>query len=308
MIELSDVVKDYGGRLVVDQISLSVPRGSFCVLVGGSGSGKSTILKLINRLLPPSAGAIRVDGSDVSTIAPEALRRRIGYVIQSVGLFPHWTVADNIAAVPRLLGWPKAHVADRVESLLGLLQLDPATYRGKFPHQLSGGQQQRIGVARALAADPDILLMDEPFGALDPLTRADLRDELVRLHAATGKTIVFVTHDMEEALALADLLVVLREGRIAQSGPPLDIVARPASPFVRDFIGQSARGLTLLSLRKVRDVVRPDATAPGEPVTPDLSLKEALSLMILRRTDTLPVANGHGGIGGIIRLSDIVKG
>jgi osmoprotectant transport system ATP-binding protein len=308
VIELDDVVKSYGERRVLDRVSLTVPRGSFCVVVGGSGSGKSTALKLVNRLLTPSAGAVRVDGTDVATVAPETLRRRIGFVIQSAGLFPHWTVADNVATVPRLLRWPKARIAERVEELLALLQLDPATYRGKYPHQLSGGQQQRVGVARALAADPEILLMDEPFGALDPLTRGGLRAEIARLHKATAKTIVFVTHDMEEALSLADLLIVLRDGRVEQSGRPIDIVERPVSDFVRDFIGHSARGLTLLSLRTVGDLVRPGETAAGEPVAPDLSLKEAVSQMVLRGTDVLAVSDGLGGIGGVVRLADIVLG
>ncbi len=304
MIELSDVVKAYDGRRVVDGVSLSVPRGSFTVLVGGSGSGKSTCLRFINRLIAPTSGTVRVDGEDVSASAPEKLRRRIGYVIQSIGLFPHWTVADNIATVPRLLRWPRARVAARVEELLALLRLEPATYRDRYPHQLSGGQQQRVGIARALAADPDILLMDEPFGALDPLIRGELRREMTALHAATGKTIVFVTHDMDEALSLADRLVILRAGKIEQSGTPLDIVERPASEFVRDFIGRADRGLTLLSLRKVGDHVRPGEAGEGEPIAPEMSLKEALSQMVLRGSNALPVG---GAQGGVIRLADIVK-
>ena len=202
MIEIDGVTKVYGERRVVDRLSLTVPTGGFCVLLGSSGSGKSTTLRMINRLIEIDSGSIRVAGEDVRSVPTEALRRRIGYAIQSIGLFPHWTVEDNIATVPRLLKWPHSRMRDRVTELLELFRLEPATYRGKYPHQLSGGEQQRVGVARALAADPELLLMDEPFAAVDPITRDALQAELARIHRETIKTIVFVTHDIEEALRL----------------------------------------------------------------------------------------------------------
>ena len=236
MIELDRASRIAGGRAIVDALSLTVARGQFCALVGPSGSGKSTTLKMINRLVPLDAGAVRVDGRDIMHAPAEELRRSIGYVIQSIGLFPHWTVADNIATVPRLLRWPAVKVAARVAELLDLLRLDAAEAR-KYPHQLSGGQQQRVGVARALAADPDILLMDEPFGALDPITRTALQGELAAIHRRLGKTILFVTHDIDEALKLADRIAILDAGRLAQFGAPDEILDRPASAFVRDLLG-----------------------------------------------------------------------
>jgi osmoprotectant transport system ATP-binding protein len=236
MIELDRVCAELGGRRIVDDISLTIDSGQFVALVGSSGSGKSTTLKTINRLVPVSAGAIRIDGSDIAAEPVERLRRAIGYVIQSGGLFPHWTVADNIATVPWLLGWPEDKRRARVAELLALLRLDGESAT-KYPHQLSGGQQQRVGVARALAADPAILLMDEPFGALDPITRAALQDELAALHRRLGKTILFVTHDIDEALKLADRVAILEAGRLVQVGTPEEILDSPASSFVRDFVG-----------------------------------------------------------------------
>jgi osmoprotectant transport system ATP-binding protein len=305
MIELDHVVKRYGARDSVSDVSFTVEKGSFCAIIGPSGSGKSTTLRMINRLIEPSAGGIRINGEDIATLPVEALRRRIGYAIQSVGLFPHWNVADNIATVPRLLKWPEERVRQRVDELLSLLQLDPATLRAKFPHQLSGGQQQRIGVARALAADPEVLLMDEPFGALDPITREALRAELSRIHRSTGKTILFVTHDIDEALHLADTIALLRDGKLVQFSPPIELLTRPADDFVRDFMGGNALGLKLLSLRHVGERVKPEP-ATGEPIAPETSLAEALSQMVLRRTSRLPVRNAAGGANGSIGLSDLV--
>lgn len=220
MIRFEGATRRYAGRTVVDRVTLEVPAGHLCVLLGESGSGKSTLLRMVNRLVEPSAGRVLVEGRDVAQAEPEALRRRIGYVIQSVGLFPHWRVADNIATVPRLLGWQAPRIAARVEELLGLVGLEPAQFRDRYPHELSGGQAQRVGLARALAADPPLLLMDEPFSALDPGTRRGLQGELRRIHQATGKTILFVTHDVEEALALADGLAVLDQGRLVAQGRP----------------------------------------------------------------------------------------
>ncbi|MBV8492605.1 MAG: ABC transporter ATP-binding protein [Alphaproteobacteria bacterium] len=307
MIELEHVSKRYDGRPVVDDLSLSVPDGAFCVLLGPSGCGKSTTLRMINRLVPFDSGVIRIAGEDVHAMPEEALRRRIGYAIQSIGLFPHWTVEDNIATVPRLLNWPRARIDDRVTELLELLRLDPESYRRKYPHQLSGGEQQRIGVARALAADPELLLMDEPFGAVDPITRDALQHEIARIHAATKKTIVFVTHDMDEALRLATVIGILERGRLAQWGAPLDIVEHPASGFVRDFVGGDGSGLKSLGLRKVAERIRSGETAPGEPLPAEASLRDALAAMTERHIDRLPVADSSGHIIGVITLADLVR-
>jgi osmoprotectant transport system ATP-binding protein len=307
MIELDHVKKGYDGKPVVDDLSLTVPDGAFCVLLGPSGCGKSTTLRMINRLVPFDSGMIRIAGDDIRTVPPEALRRRIGYAIQSIGLFPHWPVEDNIATVPRLLNWPRARIRDRVTELLELLRLDPENYRHKYPYQLSGGEQQRIGVARALAADPELLLMDEPFGAVDPITRDALQSEIARIHAATKKTIVFVTHDIEEALRLATVIAIMERGQLAQWGTPLDIVEHPASGFVRDFVGGEGSGLKLLGLRKIAERMRPGETAAGEPLPADASLRDALAAMTERHADRLPVADAKGHPIGIITLADLVR-
>ena len=307
MIEIDNVTKSYDDRRVVDRLSLTVGAGDFCVLLGSSGCGKSTTLKMINRLIVADAGNIRIGGEDIETVPAESLRRRIGYAIQSVGLFPHWTVEDNIATVPRLLQWPRARRRDRVTELLEMFRLEPDSYRAKYPYQLSGGEQQRVGVARALAADPELLLMDEPFAAVDPLTRDDLQAELARIHRATMKTIVFVTHDIEEALRLATRIAVMHEGRIAQLGAPLDILEHPANDFVADFVGRQGIGLKLLSMRKVAERMRPGGHAEGEPLALDSSLREALSAMTLRGTDRLPVCDREGRRVGTIALADLVR-
>jgi osmoprotectant transport system ATP-binding protein len=307
MIEIDNVSKSYDGRAVVSELTLRVPKGALCVLLGPSGCGKSTTLRMINRLIPFDSGAIRVGGEDVRAVAPEELRRRIGYVIQSTGLFPHWRIGDNIATVPRLLGWPESRVRDRVAELLTLLRLDPGTYGAKFPHQLSGGEQQRVGVARALAADPDLLLMDEPFGAVDPVTRDALQAEIARIHQATGKTIVFVTHDIEEALRLATVIAIMDRGRLAQTGTPLEIVEHPASDFVRGFIGGQGLGLKLLAVRRVAEWMRRGERAEGEPVAVDATLAEALAAMVQQRSSRLPVADESGVVVGAIGLADLVR-
>jgi osmoprotectant transport system ATP-binding protein len=307
MIEIERVSKAYNGRPVVDDLSLTIPEGAFCVLLGPSGCGKSTTLRMINRLVGFDAGAIRVGGEDVRLVPPEILRRRIGYAIQSIGLFPHWRVEDNIATVPRLLNWPRERVRDRVTELLELLRLDPETYRSKYPHQLSGGEQQRVGVARALAADPELLLMDEPFAAVDPVTRAALQGEILRIQQATKKTIVFVTHDIEEALGLASDIAILERGRLAQWGTPIAILEHPASDFVAEFVGGDAGGLKLLSLRTVAERMHPGEPAEGEPLASDASLRDALAAMAARRTDRLPVADPDGRPIGAIALADLVR-
>ena len=249
-----EATKSGRGPAAVNDLSLTVPAGKICILVGPSGCGKTTSLKIVNRLIEPTSGRITIDGVDVTTQELTSLRRRIGYVIQQVGLFPHQTIGENVATVPRLLGWPKARLRERSEELLGLVGLEPARYRDRYPSQLSGGERQRVGVARALAADPPIMLMDEPFGAVDPIVRDRLQNEFLRLQETIAKTILFVTHDIDEAIKMGDLVAVFQTGGIlAQFGTPLDILAAPASEFVARFVGQD-RGLKRLSLLRVSDV------------------------------------------------------
>ncbi len=249
MIRLEGVTKTYRGAVnpAVDSLSLEIPRGEVVVLVGPSGCGKTTILKMINRLIEPTSGVIELDGQAVTSVEPHVLRRRIGYVIQQIGLFPHRTIADNIAAVPRLLGWDKARIDARVSELMDLVGLDPEMAQ-RYPAALSGGQQQRAGVARALAADPPVLLMDEPFGAVDPIVRSRLQDELRRLQDRLAKTIVFVTHDIDEAIKLGDRVAILNiGGTLEQYAPPDELLRTPANDFVAGFLGED-RGLKRLSL------------------------------------------------------------
>ena len=256
LIRLENVSKSYGSGAepAVRNLTLEVQKGEVLVLVGPSGCGKSTTLRLINRLIEPTSGRIYLDGEDVTDGDPSVLRRKIGYVIQQVGLFPHRTIAENIATVPKLLGWDKAKIEDRIDEMLELVSMDPETYRDRYPKELSGGQAQRIGVARALAADPDVLLMDEPFGAIDPITRDRLQNEFLRLQQELKKTIVFVTHDIDEAIKMGNWIAILREGsEIAQLDTPEAILAHPADEFVESFLGSGAilKGLTL---KKVRDI------------------------------------------------------
>lgn len=237
------VTKNYpnASAPAVDAVHLGVPDGCFAVFLGPSGCGKTTLLKMTNRLIEPSSGAILLDGGDVRQAEVTSIRRRMGYVIQQVGLFPHMTVAQNVAVVPDLLKWDKARVAERVDELLDLVHLPPGEFRGRYPAQLSGGQQQRVGLARALAGEPELLLMDEPFGAIDAITRTSLQDELMDLHQRLGKTILFVTHDVEEALRLADRIVVLRAGKVVQYGEPCELLNHPADDFVRALLGADDR-------------------------------------------------------------------
>ena len=262
MIELDGLTKSYDARAVVDDVSMVIPSGSICVMVGTSGSGKSTVLRMINRLVEPSAGRVLIDGEDTKAVPGPELRRRIGYAIQGHGLFPHRTVAENIATVPGLLGWPRARIDARVEELLELFQLPSAEFARKFPHQLSGGQQQRVGVARALAAEPNILLMDEPFGALDAIIRGRAQDDLLAIQRRFGTTIVLVTHDMEEAFRLGDRIAVLSKGRLLQYAEPAAIVLDPADEFVARLTGAADRAYRLLSLATARDALE-DGPADG---------------------------------------------
>ena len=285
-LEFRNVSRRYGSVLAVDDLSFSVPAGQICVLVGPSGCGKTTSLKMVNRLIEPSGGQILLGGRDVMAEDPIELRRRIGYVIQQVGLLPHLTVGQNVAVVPRLLGWNRARQQERVDELLALVGLEPGSYRDRYPSQLSGGERQRVGVARALAADPPLMLMDEPFGAVDPIVRDRLQNELLSLQEQLAKTILFVTHDIDEAVKMGDLVAVLQVGGVlAQFGPPAEILANPASEFVARFVGAD-RGLKRLSLTRVADLpLEPCADdlqpEPGQPVLgPRTTLKDALSQML----------------------------
>ena len=309
MIELSHVSKRFDEETAVDDISLRVPKGKFCALVGTSGCGKSTTLRMINRLIEHSDGEIILDGQAIEVYDPVKLRRRIGYVIQHTGLFPHWNVARNIGLVPRLLKWSATEVQARVDELMDLLGLPVGEFAHKYPHQLSGGQAQRVGVARALAADPDILLMDEPFGALDPITREKLQDELARLQARLHKTVVFVTHDMDEALKLADHLVVMREGRIVQQGSPMALLQQPADPFVESMLGGLERGLKQAALTRVKDhMTSMGPTLPAQSRIPaDFSLRQALSMMLRDHSDRLAVVDQHDVPIGELSLRRIIK-
>ncbi len=256
MIRLERITKAFPGqkRPAVDNLDMDIPAGEIVVLVGPSGCGKTTTMRLINRLIEPTSGRIVLEGEDVTKVNPDQLRRRIGYVIQQVGLFPHQTISDNIATVPRMLGWEQKRIQARVDELLAMVGLDPATYRDRYPKHLSGGQRQRAGVARALSADPPVMLMDEPFGAIDPITRDRLQNEFLRLQETIRKTIIFVTHDIDEAIKMGDRIAILREGsQIAQYDTPERVLSAPADDFVADFIGAGA-SLKRLNLTHVRDV------------------------------------------------------
>ena len=307
MIEFDQVSKGYGGRLAVDRLELRIAAGELVALIGPSGSGKSTTLRMVNRLVEHDQGRIRFAGREIREFAPEDVRRRIGYAIQSVGLFPHWTVEKNIGTVPRLLGWPADKIRSRVRDLLVLLQLDPERFASRYPHELSGGQQQRVGVARALAADPEVLLMDEPFGALDPVTRVALQHELKRIHALSGKTIVLVTHDIDEALFLASRIVLFQNGRVVQQGTPLDLLARPANAYVTDFLGRAELGIKRLGLGTLRHLVRAGNLAQGHALPIDSNLRDALSAFILQGKAILPVVHADGRHAGEAHFLDLLQ-
>ena len=305
MIDLRHVSKAFGDVPAIEDFSLTIERGALFVLTGPSGCGKSTVLRMINAMLLPDSGHIAIDGQDIRLIEPEILRRGIGYVMQSAGLFPHWTAADNILAVPRLLRWSPPKCAARLDALVALLRIDPVLLN-RYPGQLSGGQQQRIGIARALAADPDIVLMDEPFAALDPVSRKALQEELAGIHARGGKTIVFVTHDMDEALQLATGMAVMNSGRLVQTGDPASLLLAPGNSFVRDFLGGEALPLRLLDVVTVRRLMKTGKTSITETIGPEASLKKALNLMLACRRSSLCVVDEEGTRLGEIHLTDIV--
>src|SRR5579885_540446 len=305
-----EATKVYPGRAgaAVDHLSLTVPAGEICVLVGPSGGGKTTALKLVNRLIPLTSGDVRIDGTSVLEHDLTQLRRSIGYVIQQVGLFPHMTVEANIGTVPRLLGWPRRRIRARVDELLELVGLDPATDRKRFPAQLSGGQQQRVGLARALAANPPLMLMDEPFGAIDPIVRARLQDEFLRLQEELRKTVVFVTHDVDEAIKLGDRIAILREGgRLAQYDTPARILEQPADAFVAEFVGRD-RALKALSLRTLGELELAPAGGDGLPRLPaETSLRDALALLVAEHRDALLVTDAAGAPLGVATREDLLR-
>jgi osmoprotectant transport system ATP-binding protein len=292
MIEIRNATKRYGTTPVVDNVSMSVEKGAITVIVGTSGSGKSTLIRMINRLVPITEGEIFVDGRNVADVPATELRRNIGYVIQGNGLFPHRTVGQNIATVPQLLGWDRSRVDNRVQELLGLFNLDPAIFTGKYPHQLSGGEQQRVGVARALAAEPEVLIMDEPFGALDPVIRGKAQDDLLAIQKQFGTTVILVTHDMDEAFHLGDRIAVMRSGRLLQYSTPEEILTEPADPFVQQLTGTSDRALKRMSLLPLKASMAPPKAGLSHSLEQSLSLRDALAEMIWQGIDEAAVQEG----------------
>jgi osmoprotectant transport system ATP-binding protein len=305
-IVFDHVTKRYAGRTeaALDDLSLEIPAGTFCILVGPSGGGKTTALKMVNRLIPFDAGDIRIDGRSIRDMPVVELRRGIGYVIQQIGLFPHMTIGENIATVPKLLGWDKKRTRARTVELLELVGLE-ASDASRYPSQLSGGQRQRVGLARALAADPPLLLMDEPFGALDPITRFRLQTELRRLQREVGKTVIFVTHDIDEAMRMGDRVALLRPGGVlAQYDTPDAILARPADDFVKQFVGED-RALRRLALRTLRDVPLEPGTGAGPRLPLDTSLRNAVSQMLEVNADQVVAIGDDGREVGVLRLDDV---
>ncbi len=344
MIHCQKLCRQYGKGFAVQSLDLKVNQGELVVLVGPSGCGKSTTLKMINRLVEPSSGKVQFDGQSITDMPLTQLRRQMGYVIQSTGLFPHWTVSENIGTVPKLLGWKTPQIKKRTTGLMEKLGLTPVEqFKNKYPHELSGGQAQRVGVARALAADPKVLLMDEPFGALDPITRETLQIEVRRIQRQTRKTVIFVTHDMDEALVMADKIAIMQDGRLIQYGKPIDLLISPVNEFVRTFIGQSDLGLKLLSRRQVCQYVHNASITPCENVhhwqldekgrpkqlvggkldpqqrqyttsvneewlaTPEMTMKEALSRMVWYRVSVLPVVDEQGILIGEVSLRAMMQ-
>jgi osmoprotectant transport system ATP-binding protein len=308
MITLENVNKLYDdGFQALKSIDLEFRQGDLNVLIGPSGCGKTTTMKLINRLIQPSSGKITVDGKDISKIDPVTLRRKIGYVIQNIGLFPHMTIAGNVAVVPKLLKWETKKIERRVDELLEMVGLDPVTYRNRYPSELSGGQQQRIGVIRALAAEPDIILMDEPFSALDPISREQLQDELVRLQQELKKTIVFVTHDMDEAIKIADHIVLMKDGEVIQQGKPEFILRHPANDFVRNFVGK--KRLIQAGQTDSSEVPTVDEVMAVHPVTayPSRGLAEAVQMMEKRRVDSLLIVDSLKKLRGVVSIYNVLE-
>ena len=308
MITLEHLEKHYGGVSAVRDLNLNFPDAAITALLGPSGCGKTTTLRMINRLIEPSGGRVLLDGQDTARLKPDQLRRGIGYVIQQIGLFPHLSVAQNVATVPDLLGRPKAQTRARVDELLSLVGLEPAVYRDKRPAELSGGQAQRVGVARALAADPPVLLMDEPFGALDPLARAEVQERFLNIQAALKKTVVIVSHDIDEALRLGDYVALMRAGELAQFGTPDDLVKRPASQFVRQFLGDDAN-LRQLAGVPVRAFVRA-GSSEGAAALPRIEAatdtRTAIALMLRAGSERAAIWDG-GQLLGVVDFTDLAQ-
>ena len=302
LLEIRNLTKSYDGQHAVDDVSLTIYKGEIFALLGASGCGKSTLLRMLAGFEQPSAGQIMLDGVDLSQVPPYL--RPINMMFQSYALFPHMTVEQNIAFGLKQDKLPKAEIASRVHEMLGLVHMQE--FAKRKPHQLSGGQQQRVGVARALAADPQVLLMDEPFGALDPVTRGALQQEMTRIHRLLGRTIVLVTHDIDEALRLAEHLVLMDHGEVVQQGNPLTMLTRPANDFVRQFFGRSELGVRLLSLRSVADYVRREERAEGEALAEEMTLRDALSLFVARGCEVLPVVNTQGQPCGTLHFQDLL--
>jgi osmoprotectant transport system ATP-binding protein len=313
-IVFDHVTKRYGGsdRPAVDDLSLTIPAGEICVLIGPSGGGKTTAMKLVNRLISITDGDITIDGTSILKLDPVELRRGIGYVIQQIGLFPHMTIEANVATVPKLVGWDRQRTSDRARELLDLVGLDPDEYARRYPAQLSGGQRQRVGLARAMAADPPLMLMDEPFGAIDPITRERLQNDFLRLHREVRKTVIFVTHDIDEAIKMGDRICLLRQGgKLAQYDTPEAILANPADEFVADFVGAD-RGLKRLGLRTLGEVhvldSAPSANGDQRPAAgPDMTLRDALSLMLTEGSTELEVHGDDGGVRGYLTLEALSR-
>ena len=309
-IELLNVTKQYPNQdqAAVENFSMKINPGELIMLVGPSGCGKTTTMKMINRIIEPTGGSITIDGEDVLSLDQNTLRRRIGYVIQQIGLFPHMTIAENVSVVPKLLGWSKEKTAARVEELLSVVELDPKTFLNRYPKQLSGGQQQRVGVARALAADPPVMLMDEPFGATDPITREKLQAEFLRLQESIGKTIVFVTHDFDEAIKLGDRIAVLGpKSKIEQFDTPAKILANPASAYVSSFIGEGAalKRLALLLVGNTKMGASSKAHAKAGTVKVSDNLREALDRIVLAGGNTIGVLDASGATVGSLSIEQI---
>ena len=307
-IVFQDVVKQYPNTAspAVDHVSLEIHEGEFIVLLGPSGCGKTTLLKMVNRLYEPTSGTILIDGTDIRQVQEEQLRRGIGYVIQQNGLFPHMTIESNIAVVPKLLKWDAQKIDRRIDELLEMVHLDPKIYRKRRPNQLSGGQQQRVGIARAMAADPKVLLMDEPFGAIDAITRASLQDELRRIQQQLRKTILFVTHDVDEAFKLADRIIVMQAGKVVQFAPPIEILTKPANDFIKKLIGGQDI-FRKMNFLKVKDVYEPGtpANASGGVALSD-DLKEVFTRMVEDQVRTFPVFGEDRRPVGTITMEHIL--
>jgi osmoprotectant transport system ATP-binding protein len=312
-IVFDHVTKRYAGseRPAVDDLSITIPAGEICVLIGPSGGGKTTAMKLVNRLITLTEGDITIDGQSVMKLDPVELRRGIGYVIQQIGLFPHMTIEANVATVPKLVGWDKQRTRTRSRELLELVGLDPEEYAKRYPAQLSGGQRQRVGLARAMAADPPLMLMDEPFGAIDPITRDRLQNDFLRLHREVRKTVIFVTHDIDEAIRMGDRICLLRQGgRLAQYDTPEAILANPADEFVADFVGAD-RGLKRLGLRTLGEIeLSGNAPVPNghrPEARTDTTLRDALSLMLESGSERLTAVDADGRPAGVVTVEMVSR-